>query len=212
MEEDAGTGGLSTLTVVDPSATEGPGEPVEHHSGADTDAVAGTDAPDAARTSRRWPIAIAAVLLLLAGAAAAGGHWARQAHQMSVALDAAHVAALAAAKDCVAATQPPNAAAVPAAQQKLGECSTGNFGDQSTWYGEVLLQAYQAVDVRVRIPEMHAAIERHNDDGSIEALVVFRATVSQTGMADRENSYRVRVTMVPVNGQFRVAELDQVAK
>jgi Mce-associated membrane protein len=162
--------------------------------------------------SRRWPIAIAALLLVLAGGAAAGGHLATQAHQKSQANNTANDAALAAAKDCVAATQPASAAAIPGAQQKLGDCSTGTFGDQSTWYGEVLAQAYQAVDVRVQVPQMHAAVERDNEDGSIDALVVFRATVSQTGMADRENSYRVRVKMVPVNGQFKVAELDQVAK
>lgn len=206
MEEDAGAGGLSTLVVIAPA--DGLSE-LPDKDGAAADAVVGIGA---SRVSRRWPTAAAALLLLLAGAAATGGYSARQAHQKSEALDAAHSSALAAAKDCVAATQPPNAAALPAAQQKLADCSTGNFGDQSTWYGEVLAQAYQAVDVRVRVPEMYAAVERHNDDGSIVALVVFRATVSQTGMADRENSYRVRVKMVPENGQFKVAELDQVAK
>ncbi|WP_319446864.1 MULTISPECIES: Mce protein [unclassified Mycobacterium] len=162
--------------------------------------------------SRRWPLALTVMLLVLAAGAGFGGHLALQAHHDSDALDSANVAALAAAKDCVAATQPPNAAAIPGSQQKLTECSTGDFGDQSAWYGEVLAQAYQAVDVRVRVPEMHAAVERDNDDGSIDALLVFRATVSQTGMADRENSYRVRVKMVPVNGQFKVAKLEQVAK
>ncbi|WP_284228317.1 Mce protein [Mycobacterium antarcticum] len=161
--------------------------------------------------TRRWPIAIAAVLLVLAGGAVAGGRLATQAHRQSQATAAANDAALAAAKDCVAATQPASVAAIPGAQRKLGDCSTGTFGDQSTWYGEVLAQAYEAVDVRVRVPELYAAVERDNEDGSIDALVVFRATVSQTGMADRVNSYRVRVRMVPVNGQFKVAELDQVA-
>jgi Mce-associated membrane protein len=209
MEEDAGTGGLSTLTVVETSAAEGLSESVDEPSGAATEAATGTGA---SCVSRRWPIAIAAVLLLLAGGAGAGGYLAMQAHRKSEAIDRTNDAALAAAKDCVAATQPPNAAALPAAQQKLGGCSTGNFGDQATWYGEVLADAYQAVDVRVQLPEMHAAVERDNEDGSIDALVVFRATVSQSGMADRENSYRVRVKMVPVNGQFKVSELDQVAK
>ena len=209
MEEDAGTGGLSTLTVVETSAPERLSEPVDETSGAAAQAATGTGAP---HVSRRWPIAVAATLLLLAGGAGAGGYLAMQAHRKSEAIDRANDAALAAAKDCVAATQPPNAAALPAAQQKLSECSTGTFGDQSTWYGAVLAEAYHAVDVRVQVPEMHAAVERDNDDGSIEALVVFRATVSQTGMADRDNSYRVRVKMVPDNGQFKVAELDQVAK
>ena len=209
MEEDAGTGGLSTLTVVETSAAERVSEPVDETSGAAAQAATGTGAP---HVSRRWPIAVAATLLLLAGGAGAGGYLAMQAHRKSEAIDRANDAALAAAKDCVAATQPPNAAALPAAQQKLSECSTGTFGDQSTWYGAVLAEAYHAVDVRVQVPEMHAAVERDNDDGSIEVLVVFRATVSQTAMADRQNSYRVRVKMVPDNGQFKVAELDQVAK
>jgi Mce-associated membrane protein len=209
MEEDAGTGGLSTLTVVETSAPERLSEPVDETSGAAAQAATGTGAP---HVSRRWPIAVAATLLLLAGGAGAGGYLAMQAHRKSEAIDRANDAALAAAKDCVAATQPPNAAALPAAQQKLSECSTGTFGDQSTWYGAVLAEAYHAVDVRVQVPEMHEAVERDNDDGSIEVLVVFRATVSQTGMADRQNSYRVRVKMVPDNGQFKVAELDQVAK
>lgn len=209
MEEDAGADRLSTLPVVDPSAIKGFGDTVEHASGGDAETV--TDS-DAERMSARWPIVLAVVLLLLAGGALAGGVSARRAHQRSEALDAAHTAALVVAKDCVAATQPPNAAALPATQAMLAGCSTGEFGDQSTWYGEVLRQAYQAVDVRVRIPEMHAAVEHVNDDGSIAALVVFRATVSQSGAADRDNSYRVRVKLVPVDGQFKVAELDQVAQ
>lgn len=208
MEADAGTGGRSTVTVVETSTAAGCCEPVDESGGAVAEAPAST----VARTSRRWPIVIAVVLLVLAGGAGVGGNFAMQAHRKSQAIDAANDAALVAAKDCVAATQPPNAAALPAAQQKLSECSTGTFGAQSTWYAEVLAEAYRAVDVRVQVPEMHAAIERNNEDGSIETLVVFRATVSQTGMADRDNSYRVRVKMVPDNGQFKVAELDQVTK
>lgn len=59
---------------------------------------------------------------------------------------------------------------------------------------------------------MYAAVERHNDDGSITAMVAFRAVISQPGMADRENGYRVRVRMVSENGTFKVANLDQVAQ
>lgn len=209
MEEDAGTGGVSTLAFVESQAAEDLSEPEDQSAASATEVETGSSA---SRVTRRWPIVIAVVLVLLAGGAAVGGYLAIQAHQTTAATDGAHDAALAAAKDCVAATQPASAAAIPAAQHKLSECSTGNFGDQSTWYGEVLAQAYQAVDVRVQLPEMYAAVERDNQDGSIDALVVFRATVSQTGMADRENSYRVRVKMVPDHGQFKVAELDQVAK
>lgn len=181
------------------------------------EADAGADGLNAAgetasRLGRRGLIAITATLTLLAGGAAAGGYLALQAHRKSQAMTQAHAAAVAAAKDCVTATQPRDAAAVPSSQQKLTECSTGNFGAQAAWLGAVLIQAYQAVDVQVALPEMHAAVERTNDDGSIVTLVAFRAKVSQPGAADRENSYRVRVTMVPENGQFKIAELDQVAR
>lgn len=209
MEANARAGRSGTLTAVDTPATEEDSTLVEE---SEDPALAGRFGDDRPRATRRWPVVVAAVLLVLATAAGVGGYLALQANHASAADNAANAAALAAAKDCVSATQPPNAAAIAASQQKLADCSTGKFGDQSSWYGEVLAQAYNAVDVRVRVPEMHAALERDNDDRSIDVLVVFRATVSQTGVADRENSYRVRVKMVAVNGQFKVAELDQVAK
>ncbi|WP_235683738.1 Mce protein [Mycolicibacterium fluoranthenivorans] len=164
------------------------------------------------RQHRKWVIVVAAALIVLSLGTGFGGYQAVHAHRANEALERANATAVAAAKDCVAATQPPDAAALPAAQRKLIECSTGNFGAQAAWYGAVLTQAYQAVDVRVQVPEMHAAVESNNDDGSIVALLAFRAKVSQPGLADRENSYRVRVKMVPEGGQFKVAELDQVAK
>lgn len=210
MEADAGAGGLSTFTATDPSAAAGSlAEPADEPSWAATEVAPGTGA---SRFGRRLPIAISAVLILLAGCTTAGGYLALQAHRKAAALSSGNDAALAAAKGCVAATQPPNAAALAASQHTLSVCSTGNFGSQAVWYGEVLAQAYEAVDVRVEVPEMHAAVERNNDDGSVVALVVFRAKISQTGVADRMNSYRIRVTMIPENGQFKVAELDQVAK
>lgn len=192
MEEDAGPSALTTSDTQEEAltTTEGAGS----------------------RRARRWLAAIAVVLLLLAGVTATGGYLAKRAHGDSQALLRANEAAVAAAKDCVAATQPPDAAALPASQRKLTECATGDFGAQIVWYGAVLTEAYQAIDVRVQVPEMHTAVERNNDDGSVVALVAFRAIVSQLGMADRENSYRVRVKMVREGGQFKVAELDQVAK
>lgn len=166
----------------------------------------------ASRLSRRWQGAIAAALVLLAGATAAGGYLALRAHRDSQAITRADAAAVVAAKDCVAATQPTDAAALPASQQKLSECSTRAFGAQIAWYSAIMAEAFQAVNVRAQVPVMRAAVERNNDDGSIVVLVAFRATVSQVGMADRENSYRLRVKMVPEDGQFKIAELDQVAK
>jgi len=162
--------------------------------------------------SRRWLLVAAAALTVLAGATTVAGYLAGRTHQQALSRAQADAAAIAAAKDCVSATQPPDAASLPASQQKLITCSTGDFGAQAQWYGAVLDEAYRAVNVRVQVPEMHAAVERRYDDGSIAALVAFRAVVSQPGVADRENGYRVRVRMVPQNGTFLVANLDQVAQ
>ncbi|WP_396932137.1 Mce protein [Mycolicibacterium sp.] len=160
----------------------------------------------------KWGIALTSALLLVAGGIGYGGHLAVKSHRDSDALERANDAALAAAKSCVAATQPPDAAAVPRAQQTLIECSTGDFESQAAWYGAVLGQAYQAVGVHVQIPEMYAAVERINTDGSVLAIMAFSVTISRQGMQDRQNSYRVRVKMVRENGQFKVAELNQVAQ
>ena len=162
--------------------------------------------------SPRWLGAIAVGLTLLAGGMGVGCYLVTNTHRHSQALAGAEAAAIAVAQDCVAATQPPDLAGLPASQRKLSECTTGDFANQTAWYGEILSEAYQAVNVRVRVPEIHAAVERDNEDGSIIALVAFRATVSQAGMADRDNSYRMRVRLVPENGQFKISQLDQVAK
>ena len=208
MEKDAGAGRVTAADADSPSAVT-----VFDSADESSDAAAGlATGRGMSRLSPRWLVAIAATLTLLAAATAAGGYLALRAHRDSQALTRANEAAVASAKDCVAATQPPDAAALPASQQKLNDCATGDFGSQAVWYSAVLTEAYQAINVHVQVPEMHAAVERNNDDGSIVALVAFRATVSQPGMADRENSYRVRVKMVAENGQFKIAELDQVAK
>jgi Mce-associated membrane protein len=166
----------------------------------------------ASRLSRRWLGVIAVVLVLLAGATGAGGYLALRAHRASQTIIRANAAAVVAAKDCVAATQPTDAAALPASQQKLSECSTRGFGAQIAWYSAILAEAYQTINVRAQVPDMRAAVERNNDDGSILVLVAFRTKVSQVGMADRENSYRLQVKMVPEDAQFKIAELDQVTK
>jgi Mce-associated membrane protein len=162
--------------------------------------------------SPRWLVAIAVGLTLLAGGMGVGCYLATDTHRHSQALAGAEAAAIAVAEDCVAATQPADLAGLTASRRTLSECTTGDFANQAAWYGEILSEAYQAVNVRVQVPEIHAAVERANDDGSIVALVAFRATVSQAGAADRDNSYRMRVRLVSENGKFKVSQLDQVAK
>lgn len=164
------------------------------------------------KLSPKWSAVFAAVLALLGAAIAVGGHLAQRAHQDNESVARANRAAITAAEACIAATQPADAAALAASQRMLDECTTGDFETQAMYYSAVLSEAYQAVNVRVQIPEMHAAVERNNDDGSIVALVAFRAKVSQNGVADRENSYRVRVKLVPESGRYKIAKLDQVAK
>lgn len=185
---------------------------MEADAGADGLTPAATAPHRPLQMSRRWLLTAAVILTVLAAAATVTGYLAERAHRHTVFLAQADAAAVASAKDCLAATQPADAAALPVSQQKLAACATGDFGTQAQWYGAVLDEAYRAVDVRVQVPEMHAAVERRNDDGSIVALVAFRAVISQPGMADRENGYRVRVRMVPENGAFKVANLDQVAQ
>lgn len=164
------------------------------------------------RRSRRWQGAAVAALVLLVGANGTAGYLALRAHRVSQATARADDAAVVAAKNCLAATQPPDAGALPASRQKLSECSTREFGSEITSYSAILAEAYETATVRVQVPAMRAAVERNNDDGSIVVLVAFRTMVSRDGVQDRESSYRLRVKMVHEDGQFKIASLAQVTK
>jgi len=59
---------------------------------------------------------------------------------------------------------------------------------------------------------MRAGAERNYDDGSVDVLVAFRVKVSNSQTQDREIGYRLRVKMTPAEGQYRIANIDQVAK
>ena len=97
------------------------------------------------------------------------------------------------------------------AQSKIVECSTGEFGVQAPLYSSVLAEAYQAANVKVAVSDMRAAVERHNDDGSVDVLVAVRVKVTNSETADLEVGYRLRVQMAPADGTYKVARLDQVA-
>lgn len=176
------------------------------------DATQATAARGASRLSPGWLGSVATVLAVMTTGLGAVGYVAMRAHRHSQALTVADAAAVVAAKDCLAATQPSDVGALPAAQRKLDECSTGDFKSQITWYAAVLSEAYQAVNLHVRPPEIHAAVEAMDSDGSIIALIALRANISQEGMPERDNNYRIRVKMVPANGEFKIAHLDQVAQ
>ena len=165
----------------------------------------------ASRLGRGWVIGIAATLLLLAAAAATGGFFALRAHNQGVAQARADDAAIAAAKDCIAATQAPDTAAMSDSQRKILECSTGDFAAQATLYSGVLVEAYQAADVKVQVSDMRAAVEGHNDDGSVTVLVAMRVKVSNSNAQGQEQGYRLRVQMAPDEGQYKIADLAQVS-
>jgi Mce-associated membrane protein len=189
MEDDAGTGGLMAAA-----------------------APAVTARAESAQWRRRWLVVVVTVLMLSAGGIGVGDYLMLRAHRSNQAVADADAAAVAAAKDCVAATQPADVGALPAIQRKLDECATGDFKTQAAWYSAIVSEAYQAQNIHVRLPEMDAGVEHTNADGSIVALVVFRATISQGGLPDRDSNYRIRVKMVRQDGQFKIAQLDQVAK
>jgi Mce-associated membrane protein len=217
MEGDAGTGRLN------------PTDDETDHQAADDTEVAETEVAepdvvdttsedtgtDAGRRPTRigpgWALAVCATLLVLAGAAGAAGYLAVLRHHDSEAIARSEAAALQAAKDCVAATQAPDTAAMATSQAKIIECSTGDFGAQAPLYSGMLLDAYQAANVTVAVSDMRAAVEKHNDDGSMDVLVALRVKVTNIEVADQEQGYRLRVRMAPVDGTYKVDRLDQVA-
>ncbi|QRY52895.1 hypothetical protein [Mycolicibacterium septicum] len=215
MEGDAGASQLNLADQQDPHTPEPQAEAVTEIS----DPISATDVEEApqesesrpSRLGRGWMAAILAGLLLLAAAVGVGGYLALRAHQDSERIASDEAEALAAAKDCVTATQAPDTQAMIAAQTKIIECSTGDFGAQAGLYSGMLLDAYQAANVQVKVSDMRAAVEKHNDDGSMDLLVAVRVLVTNTEKSDEEQGYRLRVKMARAeDGNYKVARLDQV--
>jgi Mce-associated membrane protein len=201
MEGDAGASRLNpTIEGQEPE----PNDPVE----AVTEEP--TDTRRLSRLGTGWVASICLILVLLAAGAAAGGYFALRANHRADALARSDQAALQAAKDCVAATQAPDTAAMTAAQSKILQCSTGDFGVQAGLYSSVVAEAYQAAKATVAVDELRAAVERHNDDGSVNVLVAVRVKISNSEAADQQVGYRLRATMAFDEGQYRIAKLDQV--
>lgn len=221
MEGHAGTGrvesgaGDESALLPEPSADES----AESQTGTDQQLDTPTEDPAPApaerppsRVGRRWLTGICAATLLLAGGVATGGYFALRGHQQSQAFARDNAAAVAAARDCLVATQAPDSAALPAAQQKILECSTGNFGAQAALYLGTLTQTYQVADVHVQVSELRTAVERNYDDGSVDLLAAVRVKVDTNQAQGQEFGYRMRVKMAREDGQYKIASLDQVAK
>ena len=170
------------------------------------------DARAASRLGRGWLVGIAAGLAVLAGGIGAGGYLALRSHHDSVVTARNDAAAVEAAKTCVAATQAPDTATMAASAQKIIECGAGAFRSQAILYSSLLVEAYQAANAHVEVSDLRAAVERNNVDGSIEVLVPMRVKVTNSETQNQEAGYRLRVTMVSDEGQYRISKLDQVAR
>jgi Mce-associated membrane protein len=169
-----------------------------------------TDTHRPSRLGRGWVGAICAGLLVMAVAGGVAGYLLLKSNRQSENMARQEAAALQAARDCVAATHAPDVTAMSAAQSKIIECSTGDFGAQASLYSGVLVDAYQAANVTVQVADMRAAVERHNDDGSFDVLVAVRVKVTNSEAADQEQGYRLRLQMAPDEGTYKIAQLDQV--
>jgi Mce-associated membrane protein len=214
MEGDAGTSRLNPTDeqdsldqpLTDPTDTpsERDDPPVEEYRESDV------TPRRAEKLGRGWVASIAAALLLAAAGVGVGGYLALKSHDQSEALARAENEAVAAAKDCVAATQAPDTAIMSASQAKIINCSTGDFGAQAALYSGVLADAYQAANVKVQVTEMRTAVEGHNDDGTVDVMVAMRIKVSNLEVADQEQGYRLRAQMAPEDGTYKISKLEQV--
>jgi Mce-associated membrane protein len=162
------------------------------------------------RVGRGWVAAVCAALLVLTIGVAVGGYLALRAHDHTEAMARDDALALQRAKECVTATQAPDVATLTASQTKIIECATGDFAVQANLFTGILVEAYQAANVAVQVSDMHGAVEKHNDDGSVDVLVAVRVKVSNSQAANQEQGYRLRVKMAPADGTYKVARLDQV--
>jgi Mce-associated membrane protein len=232
MEGDAGASRLTPLDTEDSSISDDSTAAVtaqdstESEDGADHE-ITESDAEDVAesastepavdergssRLGRGWFIGIAAALVVLAGGVGAGGYLALRSHVDSRATARHDAAAVEAAKTCVAATQAPDTTAMAASAQKIIECGSGAFRSQAILYSSLLVEAYQAANAHVQVSDLRSAVETNNADGSIVILVPLRVKVSNAEAQNQEAGYRLRVTMVPDEGQYKIAKLDQVAR
>lgn len=200
--------GSSSEETADESASQVPTGDSGESEGGDSPAVEGNPS----RVGRGWFIALTAALLLLAGGLGAAGYFVMRANKESRTIAQHSAEAVQAARDCVAATQAPDIAAMVASQQKIIDCSTGDFRAQAVLYSSLLIDAYQAANAHVQVSDMRAAAERSNTDGSVDVLVAVRVKVTNSEAANQEAGYRLRVKMAPDEGQYRIAKLDQVAK
>ena len=207
MEGDAGSGQLTPTPPLEADETVVPDPELSGHV-----IDAGSGVSVSRLSTGRWltgivvAIAIGAVLLAVAGAVALMGHHTNATASNGEAL------AVAAAKDCITATQAPDLKAMKDSQRKIVECATENYAPQANLYSGLLADAYETVNAQVKVVQMRAAAEKHNDDGSIDVLVATRVSMSNVQQQDQELSYRLRVRMLPEGGTYKIDNIEPVSK
>jgi Mce-associated membrane protein len=209
MEGDAGASRLNP-TVTDGSTDET--DEIVNEAPDDSAPEAEATSDDRpSRLSRGWFVAMLAALLVLAAGVATGGYLALRSHDNSAAAARAEEQAVAAAKECVSATNAPDPATMATSVQKIIDCSTGDFGAYAKMMAPMMVEAYQAANIRMNVTDMRAAAERHNDDGSIDVLVAFRFQApSNPDTQNQEIGLRLRAQMMPEDGRYKIAKLDPV--
>jgi len=207
MEGDAGSG---QLTPTPPLEADEPVVPDPELSGHVIDA--GSGVPASRLSTGRWLTGIVAAVAIGAVLLAVGGAGALMGHRTNAAAANGEVMAVAAAKDCITATQAPDLEAMKDSQRKIVECATENYAPQANLYSGLLADAYETVNAQVKVVQMRAAAEKHNDDGSIDVLVATRVSMSNVQQQDQELSYRLRVRMLPEDGLYKIDNIEPVSK
>ena len=212
MEGDAGSGQLNP----NPPVTGDEEEPVTFVPAVDdaehSEAPRPEGKSDSLLTDAPWLARVCAALILASSLIFIAGGLALWGHLRHAAADRDDIAAVAAARECVAATQAPDAKAMAASATKIIECATGDFATQAKIYSGVLVDAYQAANAQVQVVDMRAAVERRNPDGTIDVLVAVRTKLSNTTQDGQEQGYRLRVKMAPDGGVYKVSRMDQVSQ
>ncbi len=203
MEGDAGSGQLiptSTLTA---------DETIDAEDGA---AVSESTVPASRLAAGRWLTGVCAVIGIAALLLTAVGVLALVSHRGTASAVRGEDLAVAAAKDCITATQAPDVKAMAESQRKIIDCATENYAPQANLYSGILADAYETVKAQVKITDLRAAAEKHNTDGSIDVLVATRVAMSNLDEQGQEVSYRLRVRMVPVGDTYKIDSIEPVSK
>ncbi len=207
MEGDAGSGQLTPTPPLEADETVIPDPDLSDHV-----IDAGSDTPASRLATGRWLTGIVTAVVVSAVLLAAAGVLALMGHRTNAAAAEDEVLAVAAAKDCITATQAPDLKAMKDSQRKIVECATENYAPQANLYSGLLADAYETVNAQVKIVQMRAAAEKHNGDGSIDVLVATRVSMSNVQQQDQELSYRLRVRMLPEDGIYKIDDIEPVSK